>query len=184
VENKHAHRKFEQVPDRIRGFREAAPDDQLMAIAELHRRVAAQSPSAWLNGLLAFVPILVLFGTMLLAAYGIMAQGGIAYWTLFAQQGDSQGISPQSDRWGKAITSIVDDPNALSSGLSAWAWGLVAVLISALALGVSMSIYSSSVRAIATAWIVIYERVLSEQELVQASRSRMSRHWPWKRHRR
>ncbi|CAH0255746.1 hypothetical protein SRABI76_03359 [Microbacterium oxydans] len=158
----HVHRDLHNVPMRVREFRKATADDQLVALAELHKRANGQSPSTWSNGILAIVPTISLFGTMLLAAYGIWAQGGLAYWNLYtAPIEDEAGWSTsQTERWADAITSIVDDPNALAGGLTGWAQGLVLVLLIATFIAIALSAWSSHVRGVASAWIAVYERAL------------------------
>ncbi|MFJ2503583.1 hypothetical protein [Microbacterium sp. NPDC087592] len=160
----HVHRDLTRVPERVRAFKKATADEQLVALAELHRRANGQSPSTWSNGVLALVPTISLFGTMLLAVYGIWAQGGLAYWSLYAAPAEDKdgGSTAQADRWAHAVTSIVDDPNALADGLMGWAQGIVMLLLVATFVAIALSAWSSRVRGVATAWIAVYERTLDE----------------------
>lgn len=176
MRNRHVHRDLKELPERLRAFKAATAGEQMVALAELHRRSNGQSPSTWSNGILALIPTVTLFGTMLLAAYGIWAQGGVAYWNLYVASIDDSdgGLRAQDERWGDAITSIADDPNALAAGLIGWAQVLVIILIVATFIAIALSAWSSHARGVASAWIAVYERVLDELPVAQSADRRKS----------
>lgn len=158
----HAHRHVADVARRVREYRKAPRETQLAALAELYRRAGSQTTSMWSNGLLAFVPIVTLFGTMLLAAYGIWTQSEIAYWNVYVQQGDAPGVREQIERWGDGVTSMTDGPNALARGLIEWAQILVVLLVVGALVAIGLSLRASHARGVALAWIAVYEQVLDE----------------------